>query len=102
MEIKHKLNNLTLQITMVGELDEASATKARFDIDSLIENNRIAEVIFDFSEVEFMDSTGIGILLGRYKKLLRKNVEMFIVNTRPQVDKVFKMSGIYEIIKKLA
>ncbi len=102
MKILHRVSNKTLTIKLCGELDEATASKARAEIDDLFDCSRFLEVIFDFSEVEFMDSTGIGILLGRYKKLNRMNIDMFILNPKPQVDKVFTTSGIYEIIKKLA
>ena len=49
-----------------------------------------------------MDSTGIGMLLGRYKKLERLGIPMYVTGTNKQVDKVFFTSGIYEIIRKLA
>lgn len=102
MTVKHEVSGKTLKIKLSGELDEASAARLRYELDELIDGGRYFEVIFDFSEVGFMDSTGIGIVLGRYKKLSRNGIEMYVANTAPQVDKVFFTSGIYEIIKKLA
>ena len=56
------------------------------------------KVMFDFSKVSFMDSAGIGLLIGRYKliKLLGGNVE--IINTNKSIEKVLEMSGIVKII----
>ena len=56
------------------------------------------KVIFDFSDVTFMDSAGIGMVLGRYKmmKMLGGNLEM--INVEPKLKKIFEMSGITKII----
>ena len=56
------------------------------------------KVMFDFSKVSFMDSAGIGLLIGRYKliKLLGGNAE--IINTNKSIEKVLEMSGIVKII----
>jgi anti-anti-sigma factor len=101
MTIEHEVNGKTLTVKLIGELDEASATKLRYDLDKLIEGGKCYEVIFDFKDVAFMDSTGIGIILGRYKKLSKSGIDMYISNTSPQVEKVFTTSGIYGIIKKV-
>ena len=70
MEIKCKLDKSKIFVYFCGELDENSASKARAQIDNVLEsNNKFNVAIFDFSNTSFMDSTGIGMLLGRYKKL---------------------------------
>lgn len=101
MKIKYRIVNKALQIKLCGELDESTAQKARADIDTLIDSNAFAEVVFDFSEVHFMDSTGIGMLLGRFKKLNKMGCGMYIKNPTKQADKILYMSGLYEIIKKI-
>ena len=60
------------------------------------------EFIMDFSEVTFMDSTGIGVLIGRYKKLKTKNKPVYIMNPNNHIEKIFKMSGLYEIMPKIS
>ena len=60
------------------------------------------EVIVDFSNVTFMDSTGIGVLLGRYNKFRKNNIAIFIKNPQSHVDRIFKMTGIYELMPKIS
>jgi stage II sporulation protein AA (anti-sigma F factor antagonist) len=55
-------------------------------------------VILDFGEVDFMDSTGIGTILARYKVLRDRNIELCVRNVNKQVDKLFRLTGIYSIL----
>ena len=68
-------------------------------IDDVIDKRGVTHIVFDFTKVDFMDSAGIGLIIGRYKvaKLFGGDVE--IVNARPSVKKVLEMSGITRIIK---
>ncbi len=102
MKVDYENKNGALTFKLTGEIDDAAIQKVRSFIDTRLEGERYFEVIFDFTGVQFMDSTGIGMLLGRYRKLQNYNVPMFICGVNKQVDKVFFTSGIYEIIKKLA
>ena len=61
-----------------------------------IESNK---VIMDFSKVSFMDSSGIGVVIGRYKKLSMKNGVLCIANVKESVNRVFQLSGMFKIIK---
>lgn len=69
MKISYENSSGSLMIRLIGDVDDNGIIKARQDIDRLLEKERYYEVVFDFSGVSFMDSTGIGMLLGRYKKL---------------------------------
>lgn len=72
MQVVGKACGDTLYIFLSGELDEYSAPAARAAADEAIERNIACErVVFDLSGVKFMDSSGIGFLIGRYKKLRR-------------------------------
>ena len=101
MEIKSRVKNGALYIVLNGELDECSANYARDSLDNLIVNNSFNKVVIDMQELEFMDSTGIGVLIGRYKKLKSKNKLMYIINPNMHIERIFKMSGLYEIIPKI-
>lgn len=59
-------------------------------------------LILDFAHVTLMDSSGIGLLIGRYKKLKEKGMRLFVKNVNPYVDKLFRMSGLYNIIEKIS
>ena len=88
-----------LIIHLAGELDERSAAETRDYLDKRIRENRYNRMILDFSNVPFMDSTGIGVLLGRYKKITDAGAELCVRNLNTQIDKVFRISGLYQIIK---
>lgn len=91
----------SLQVALFGELDECSSDYVRNVIDTAITTTRYNAVVFDMMGVRFMDSTGIGVLLGRYKILKRLDINVYITNCSAHVDKILSMSGIYNIIKKI-
>lgn len=101
MIITTTLHNNQLSINLIGELDECTADAARKRIDSAIVNNPFDVVVFDMKEVGFMDSTGIGVLLGRYNLLKRMGVPCYIKNCSRHIDRILTMSGIYKVIKKV-
>ena len=104
VEIRHSLNENKLSVTLNGELDEYSAEYVRISLDSLLKDISCLsapEFILDFSGVTFMDSTGIGVLLGRYNKFSKRGVKMLIKNTQGHIDRILKMTGIYEIMPKV-
>lgn len=102
MDIKTEIKNNDLYIHMIGELDEYSSNYIRMSLDSYFSKEKFNDVIFDFSKLEFMDSTGIGVLIGRYKLLKSKNKNIYIYNPTPTIEKIMKMSGIYEIMPKIS
>lgn len=103
MQIKTKIYNHTLYVLLAGELDESSAIYTRKNLDTLLETEKgFNKVIFDLSELTFMDSTGIGVLIGRYKKMQQKNKPIFIANPSNTAEKIFNMSGLYDIMPKIS
>ena len=84
-----------------GELDEHTAANVRTALDSRIARGDFRNFVFDFSRLKFMDSTGIGVLLGRYKALKRKGAGIYISSPNPQVDKILSLAGIYSIMQKI-
>ena len=102
MNIKHKIYNNTMYVMLIGELDEYSASYARNNLDLIFSEKSFNQVIIDLSELEFMDSTGIGVLIGRYKKLKNLKVPIYICNPSSHVEKIFQMTGLYEIMPKIS
>jgi len=102
MEFSSDVKNGVIVISLQGELDEKSAVQTRDYLDKRIRENRYYQVILDFAKVAFMDSTGIGVLLGRYKKLTEQGAELCVTNLNAQIDKVFRISGLYQIIKAVS
>lgn len=102
MQIDMIIKKRVLIIYFNGELDESCAEQTRKKLDLKIEDANFECVVFDFSKLTFMDSTGIGMLIGRYKKLFKKNIKSYIQNPCVQVEKILRMTGIYEIMPKLS
>lgn len=86
---------------LFGELDHHSAGQARDELDSLIRRFNEINLVLDLKNLSFMDSSGLGVILGRYKKLKQKGGKLYIKNANAQIEKVFTVSGIYQIIKKI-
>lgn len=102
MDVEFKDVGDTLYISLNGELDDCSASYARGIIDDFLRKYTYKNVVFDMKNLNFMDSTGIGVLIGRYKYLKGKNVNTFISNPNKTVEKIFRMSGIFEIMPKIS
>lgn len=95
MNATYKEKILTIEIT--EEIDHHIVEKIRRKIDDEIIRYMPRKVILDFSSVEFMDSAGIGMVLGRYKMMKMLGGKLEMVNVSPMLRKVFEMSGITKI-----
>ena len=89
-----------LFIRLSGELDHHQAEEIRRRTDRRIEEKDILDLVFDCEEVRFMDSSGIGFVMGRYRKVKEKGGRAVILGTSSYADAIFEMAGIYQIIKK--
>ena len=92
---KHK-NNLLVEFK--GELDHHSTENARKKIDQEYSDNQMKNIILDLRGLTFMDSSGIGLIMGRYKRCIEEKGKVVIVNDNNYVDKILKMSGLLNII----
>ena len=101
MHIKTKVYNKTMYVLLCGELDENSSVYARNKLDDVFSEGYFSQVIIDLSELDFMDSTGIGVLIGRYKLLKARNIPIYICNPSKHAEKIFKMTGLYQIMPKI-
>ena len=102
MRIDNKVVNKTLYIGLSGELDEHSSVYTRQTLDTLMEAAEMVRVVIDLSELSFMDSTGVGVLIGRFKRLKGRDIPIFIANPSSQADRIFKMTGLYDIMPKIS
>ena len=100
MKIEHTNKSDNLYVKLFGELDEHSSAYARITLDMLFDEKNVKSVYIDMSGLDFMDSTGIGVLIGRYKRLKPRGIPIFIQSPPPTVDRVLKLSGIYNIMVK--
>ena len=98
MRLLTKRQGRTLVAAFVGELDQHSAEQARYELDTLLEDESITRIEFDLAGVTFMDSAGIGVLLGRYKKLSLRGGSMGVKNAIRSVERILRMSGVYTLV----
>lgn len=88
-----------LVVFLSGDIDQHKVASIRNDIDkAMVENNAI-NLVFDFSEVDFMDSSGIGMVLSRYKVLNNKNGQLRISGASENTMRLFDMVGMKKIIQ---
>ena len=98
MESKFYDKDKLLVFKIKEEIDDCSVQKIRRRADYEIERYMPRKVIFDFDSVTFMDSAGIGLLIGRYKFTNLLGGRLEIANLTQSVQKIFEMSGILKLI----
>jgi stage II sporulation protein AA (anti-sigma F factor antagonist) len=99
MEREYELQAGRLVVRVPKELDHHEAGKLRAKTDLLIENHPVRELVFDFSETEFMDSSGIGVMIGRCRKIGYFGGEVVAKNLNSRVQKIFQISGLHKLIR---
>lgn len=99
MNIKYDEMDKLLTCQITEEIDHHTTEKIRRILDDEIERYIPKKIVFDFDKVSFMDSAGIGMILGRYKmiRMLGGSIEM--INVKSNVKKIFEMSGVHKIIQ---
>ena len=90
----------TLVIRFHSDVDHHNASQIRTKADRLIERGGIKNVIFDFDEVHFMDSSGIGMIMGRYKQVIFQGGQIAACCVSNEVDRILKISGLYRVMDK--
>lgn len=88
----------TMIVRLNGELDQHYATRLRSEIDGEVSHRGIHKIVFDFSKVGFMDSSGIGVIMGRYRLMQSVGGTVCAFGASPRLDKLIEMSGIKRII----
>lgn len=99
MSVRINVKGEVVSAYLEGELDHHNAAEMRMAIDAAIELNMPSLLILDFSGITFMDSSGIGLVMGRFRNLQRTGAAMHITGTSPQIYKVMKLSGIERLAK---
>lgn len=99
MSVQIKTVGDTVTAYLSGELDHHSAKEMREAVDNAVELNMPSKLVLDFKEISFMDSSGIGLVMGRYKLLKKSKAELYISNTPSSIYKVMKLAGIERLAK---
>lgn len=99
MDTEYEIRDGRLIIMAPKELDHHQASRLRSDTDFLLDMYHIKQLVFDFTDTEFMDSSGIGVLIGRYKNISFKGGAVFARGMNQRVSKIFEVSGLGKIIR---
>jgi len=97
MQYDRQRDTVTAFIT--GELDQCSAQAIRRDLDRLIKDPTVRRLVLDFKGMPFMDSSGIGVILGRYRIMRERGGSVAVTNMNDHVKKVFCLSGMSQVIQ---
>ena len=99
MEMTALVKDDKMIIYLSGEIDHHSAREIREGVGRLIITHRPRTFIFDLEGVDFMDSSGLGLVLGRYRKIKEIGSDMYLTNAGERTKKILKMAGVDKIIK---
>ena len=99
MSVEIKASGDTVTAYLSGELDHHSAKEMREAVDNAVELNMPSKLVLDFKGVSFMDSSGIGLVMGRYRNLIKTGAQLYITGASPQIYKVMKLAGIERLAK---
>ena len=100
--INHERRRGAMVVSLSGELDHRRADQLRPELDELLRDPKIKELVFDLTGLSFMDSSGIGMVLGRYKLMARRGGSVSVKCVNAQIDRVFELAGLYQIVMNLA
>ena len=90
-----------LCIKMPQEVDHPGAAGIRACADRLILDDKVKNIVFDFENTTFMDSSGLGIIIGRYRKISCFGGKVYAINTNERISRILKASGMSAIIEIL-
>lgn len=99
VELKFNVKNENLIVKFIGEIDHHTAQEIRKEIDEKYKNQLLRNIIFDLEGVNFMDSSGIGLIMGRYKATKANNGLLMLVNVNSRMEKILKISGVLKIVQ---
>ena len=102
MVVTSSFQDETLYITLSGEIGEQSVQSARSECDKLIEEySNAKKIIINLSKIKFMDSTGVGFLIGRQRRALSFSIPVYLQEPSPAADMILNLSGLYSLIPKI-
>ena len=97
--IKTRQDGTELTVYLHGEIDHCIAQIIRDEIETILRKSRIMHLILDFSQVSFMDSSGVGMIIGRYKTVSSYGGVVSAVGLHPPVSRLFHIAGLHRILK---
>ena len=97
--IKFTMRQNCLIVSVTGDIDQHNASSVREQIDLKISHENVRKVIFDFSNLDFMDSSGLGLIMGRLAKTKEIGASLVLRNPSARVTRMIKMAGLDRVIQ---
>lgn len=94
MENKFVLQNGVLVVSCDGEIDLKSAPTYREEIDAELERTEAQYLVFDMEKVTFIDSSGLGMIMGRYKKVCRSGGRVALCRIQEDMERMLEVAGL--------
>lgn len=88
----------TLIAHIEGDLDHHSADSVRRELDRILKRSGIINLILDFTKLDFMDSSGIGVIIGRYKLVSAIGGKTCVISSKPNINRIITASGLKKIM----
>lgn len=95
----YEVNRTCLTIFLPGELDHHASEEIRKEADQIMQRENIRSIVFDFERTSFMDSSGIGVIMGRYRNVSMIGGTVTAIHVSDRIDRILKLSGLYKIMK---
>lgn len=102
MKLQFKVLDRVLIVEVCGEIDHHSASEIKQALMEQYAQSGCIDIIFDFSDLVFMDSAGIGMLIGRYKQACINGGIVYAAGVSPAIERIFELSGLNKIIKRFS
>ncbi len=96
--VRSRKNGEVLVVSLSGEIDHCAADAMRGEIEALLKDTQVRRLIFNFEDVSFMDSSGVGMIIGRYKTMRARGGSVGACGLHPPVDRLFTLAGLHRII----
>ncbi len=97
INIQMSIRKNKLFVRLTGELDQAVTEKLKIRISEIIDKYEIKYLIFNFEKLNFMDSSGIGFIIGRYAQIKKRNGKIIVCSMNNLIERIFLLSGLKKI-----
>lgn len=98
--MKTGIINNTLVVNFDGDIDNEVSPRYKSELTNLIESYKFKKIIFDFKNVTFIDSSGLGLILGRYNEIKKYNGKVYAKDVGNPINRIFDVAGMWTIINK--
>lgn len=98
--VRYEVSDDCLVVYMPTEVDNHSSKTIRQDTEALLTESEIKYMIFDFSGTSFLDSSGIGVILGRCKRMRSLGGVVYVSGESKRVERLLRMSGVYQVAER--